>query len=162
MFNLYNASCIVPLFSPAPGRPSPVICFRRAGILPIPPVPEDTMIGPGMAAVPGPAPRVGFAHKPQPMKKPRGKSRGAWKTFITLMSRCGGCATHGFPPSRARNRAALRPFRSAPSLRSIRAAPLAFALLSTCRPYRGWRERRGRGASSSQAPYPSPPPVGEG
>ena len=44
------------------------------------------------------------------------------------LSRCGGCATRGFPSSRAGLRTACAVLRS-PSLRSIHAAPLASALL---------------------------------
>ena len=43
------------------------------------------------------------------------------------LSRCGGCATRGFPPPRARN-SCLRRLGFASSLRSIRAAPHASAL----------------------------------
>ena len=48
------------------------------------------------------------------------------KGGICLISRYGGCATRGFPPSQARN-SRLRRLGFSPSLRSIRAAPHAYA-----------------------------------
>lgn len=41
----------------------------------------------------------------------------------------GGCATRGFPPSRAQNRPAFAALGFLPSLRSIRAAPHAYTFL---------------------------------
>ena len=45
-----------------------------------------------------------------------------------VLSRCGGCATRGFPATRAQNWSASQPLGFSSSLRSIRAAPHASAL----------------------------------
>ena len=98
-----------------------------------PPLPSETA-GSGFPGAPGGRPG---RQAPAPIEKAlRHRAVELWKSYCIAMSRCGGCATRGFPPSRARNGAALRLFRFVPSLRSIRAAPHAFALLSTCRPSR--------------------------
>ena len=107
-----------------------------------PPLPSETASRgfPG-----GPGGRPG-RQAPAPIEKAlRHRAVELWKSYCIAMSRCGGCATRGFPPSRARNGAALRLFRFVPSLRSNRAAPHAFALLSTCRLYRGSRGQSVRG-----------------